>query len=107
MQAVGHPGFGLVLDVGCAGLAGEDLAAVLHRHGPSICHVQLAERGLAPLADSGWHAKAGPILSAWLRRAAADGREEPGVCIEALTPAGSDCTEAVRHSIEVARRWYS
>ena len=107
VQAVGEPGFGLVLDVGCAGLAGEDLRAVLLRHGPRICHIQLAEQGLAPLADSPWHAHAGPILSAWLAQITRDGREEPGVCIEALTPDGTDPAEAARHSIEVARRWYS
>lgn len=107
VRAIGHAAFGLVLDVGCAGLATEDLRAVLQRHGELVCHVQLAERGLAPLTDSDWHAKAGPILSAWLAQITRDGREEPGVCIEALTPDGTDPAEATRHSIEVARRWYS
>lgn len=104
---IDHPGFGLVLDVGCAGLAGEDLAAVLDRHGGLIRHVQLAERGLAPLADSDWHREAGPILSRWLTERARSGLPEPAVCIEALPPPGSDRAEVVRHSIAVAYRWYS
>ena len=102
-----HPGFGLVLDVGCAGLAGEDLAAVLDRHGSLVRHVQLAERGLAPLADSDWHREAGPILSRWLAGRARNGLPEPVVCIEALSPPASDRAEVVRRSIELARRWYS
>lgn len=107
VAAVDHPAFALVLDVGCAGLAGEDLAAVLTRHGPAIRHIQLAEQGLAPLSDSDWHRQAGPILSRWLARRTRDGLTEPGVCIEALSPPGSDPVDLVRRSIEVARRWYS
>lgn len=105
---IDHPGFALTLDVGCAGLAGEDLDAVLHRHGDRIRHVQLAEPGLAPLADgSPWHRQAGPLLGRFLAARAARGAVVPGVCIEALTPAGEDPVAAVRQSIAVARRWYS
>lgn len=107
VAAIDHPGFGLVLDVGCAGLAGEDLAAVLTRHGQVIRHVQLAERGLAPLADSPWHRQAGPILAHWLARRTRNGQPEPGICIEALSPPESDPADVVRRSIELARRWYS
>lgn len=107
VAAVDHPGFGLVLDVGCAGLAGEDLSAVLERHGNLVRHVQLAEQGLAPLADSAWHREAGPVLARWLSRRAGAGLAVPGVCIEALSPPASDPSAVVSDSIELARRWYS
>jgi D-psicose/D-tagatose/L-ribulose 3-epimerase len=105
---IDHPGFALTLDVGCAGLAGEDLDAVLHRHGDRIRHVQLAEPGLAPLADgSPWHRQAGPLLARFLQGRAARAAPVPGVCVEALTPPGDDPVATVRQSIAVARRWYS
>lgn len=100
VEAVAHPGMGLVLDVGCAGLAGEDLAEVLRRHGPRIGHVQLAERALAPLsAANPWHAQAGPLLAAAL----------PGrvACIEALVPPEDDPLAAIARSLDVAQRWYA
>ncbi len=107
VAAIDHPGFALTLDVGCAGLVGEDLRQVLARHGALVRHVQLAEPGLAPLADADWHRVAGPVLAAWLDERAATGASVPGVCIEALTPDGSDPAAAVGQSIAIARRWYS
>lgn len=107
VRRVAHPGFGLCFDVGCAGLAGEDPAAVLDRHGDLVCHVQIAGRDLAPLVDSDWHRCAGPLLAGWLKARAATGQVLPGVCIEALCPPGADACATVRHSIEVVRRWYS
>jgi D-psicose/D-tagatose/L-ribulose 3-epimerase len=96
---IASPGMGLVLDVGCAGLAGEDPAAIAARHGQWIRHVQLAERGLAPLDPANpWHGLAGPPL-----RGALAGRV---ACIEALTPVGDDPLAALGQSLDVADRWY-
>ncbi len=105
--AVGSPGFGLVLDVGCAGLAGEALAAVVRRHRRLIGHVQLAERDLAPLSsDNRWHETAGEALGA-LSEAADDDTPARIACIEALTPAGTDPVDAVGTCLDVAQRWYA
>ena len=102
--AVDSPGFGLVLDIGCAGLAGEDLDAVIARHHPTIGHVQIAERDLALLAsDNPWHETAGKALAGLPASAAHPDRV---ACIEALTPAGADPLEAVRACLDVARRCY-
>ncbi|MET0509180.1 MAG: sugar phosphate isomerase/epimerase [Burkholderiaceae bacterium] len=108
VRRIDEPGFGLVLDVGCAGLVGEDLRAVLTRHGTLVRHIQLAEPALAPLDDEhGWHRYAGPIVSRFLDSLGQCGAPVPGVCIEALTPVGGDAVIAIRQSIAVARRWYS
>jgi sugar phosphate isomerase/epimerase len=108
VRRIDERGFGLVLDVGCAGLAGEDLEAVLARHGTLVRHIQLAEPALAPLDDEhDWHRYAGPIVGRFLDDCTRCGAPVPGLCIEALTPAGGDAVVAVRQSIAVARRWYS
>ncbi|MGE0800030.1 MAG: sugar phosphate isomerase/epimerase family protein [Lautropia sp.] len=99
VERIDHPGFGLTLDVGCLGLAGEDVAAVLARCASRITHVQLAEHRLAPLsANNRLHARAGPAIS----------RALPGrvACIEALTPAGHSAVDAVAQSLAVARAHY-
>ncbi|MGE0310984.1 MAG: sugar phosphate isomerase/epimerase family protein [Lautropia sp.] len=106
VDAVDSPGFGLVLDVGCAGLAGEDLDAVVLRHGHLVGHVQLAERDLAPLAgDNRWHEVAGRALGA--RAPGRAGVPPPIACIEALTPTDADPLDTVAACLDVARRWYA
>jgi D-psicose/D-tagatose/L-ribulose 3-epimerase len=99
VERVGHPAFRLTLDVGCIGLAGEDPAAVVRRHGRLASHVQLAEYELAPLrADNPVHAAAGAALAAAL----------PGrvACIEALKPPEMSAVDAIAQCLDVAQRHY-
>ena len=104
VQRVGHAAFRLTLDVGCIGLAGEDPAAVVQRHGHLVSHVQLAEFELAPLrAENPLHPAAGAALMAAL----------PGrvACIEALQPPALQPPElsavnAVAQCLDVAQRHY-
>ncbi len=99
VQRVGHAAFRLTLDVGCMGLAGEDPAVVVQRHGHLASHVQLAEFELAPLrADNALHASAGAALMAAL----------PGrvACIEALQPPEMSALDAVARCLDVAQRHY-
>ena len=99
VRRVGHAAFRLTLDVGCIGLAGEDPAAVVRRHGDLVSHVQLAEFELAPLrADNPLHVAAGAALAAAL----------PGrvACIEALQPPEMSALAAVAQCLDVAQRHY-
>lgn len=96
---VGSKGFGLVFDVGCAALAGEDVAATARRHAPRVTHVQIAEYELAPLdPDNPVHAAAGAALGAAL----------PGrvASVEALRPPDMSAMEAITQSLAVATRHY-
>lgn len=99
VQRVGHEAFRLTLDVGCIGLAGEDPAAVVRRHGHLVSHVQLAEYELAPLrADNPVHAAAGAALTTALPARVA--------CIEALRPPGMSAVDAIAQCLDVAQRHY-
>ena len=100
VERVGHPAFRLTLDVGCIGLANEDAAAVLQRHGHLVSHVQVAEYELAPLsAGNPVHAAAGRALSASLPARVA--------CIEALQPPEQSAVDAIAQCLDVAQRHYS
>jgi sugar phosphate isomerase/epimerase len=96
---VSSRGFGLVFDVGCAALSGEDVGATARRHAHLVTHVQIAEYELAPL-DSGnpVHALAGPALGAAL----------PGrvASVEALRPPDMSALDAISRSLDVAARHY-
>lgn len=99
VEAVDHPGLRLTLDIGCLGLAGEDVDRVLTRCGHLVGHVQLAEPGLVPLAAGNpLHAAVGPRVD----------RALPGrvACAEALTPDGEDAAAAVARSLAVALAHY-
>lgn len=99
VKQIGEPGFGLTLDVGCLGLAGESAVAVLARSAAHIAHVQLAERDLAPLdPENPWHARVGPTLR--------DALPARVACIEALPPDGSSPVAAVERSLMVALSHY-
>jgi sugar phosphate isomerase/epimerase len=99
VERVSSPGFGLVFDVGCAALAGEDVAAVARRHATLVRHVQIAEFELAPLdAANPVHAVAGRAL-----RTALAGRV---ASVEALAPPEMPTLEAIAQSIAVATRYY-
>lgn len=98
VQRVGHAAFRLTLDVGCIGLAGEDPADVVQRHGHLVSHVQLAEFELAPLrADNPLHASAAAALAALPGRVA---------CVEALQPPRMSALDAVAQCLDVAQRHY-
>jgi D-psicose/D-tagatose/L-ribulose 3-epimerase len=99
VERVGSPGFGLTLDLGCIGLAQEDVGAIIQRHERLISHVQLAEYQLAPLSpDNPLHARAGPVVD----------RRLPGrvACIEALKPSDISSLDAIAQSLDVAQRHY-
>jgi sugar phosphate isomerase/epimerase len=99
VQRVDSEGFRLTLDIGCAGLAGEDIAGIVGRHERLISHVQLAEYGLSPLcAANPLHAVAGPVAT----------RALPGrvACIEALKPPDISSLDAIAQSLDVAQRHY-
>lgn len=99
VEQVGSAACRLTLDVGCAGLAQEDIAAIVRRHEPLISHVQLAEFQLAPLdAGNPLHALAGPLVTRGL----------PGrvACIEALKPPDVSSVDAIAQSLDVAQRHY-
>jgi D-psicose/D-tagatose/L-ribulose 3-epimerase len=99
VEKVGSAAFRLTLDVGCLGLAGEDVAAILQRHRRLISHVQLAEYQLAPLDPANpIHALAGPLVAAAL----------PGrvACIEALKPPLGSSLDAIAKSLDVAQTHY-
>jgi D-psicose/D-tagatose/L-ribulose 3-epimerase len=99
VERVSSRGFGLVLDVGCAALAGEDVAAVAQRHAALVRHAQIAEFELAPLDPANpIHAVAGPAL-----RAALAGRV---ASVEALAPPHMPALEAIAQSLAVAMRHY-
>lgn len=99
VATVASPGFGLVFDVGCAGLAGEDIAAVAARHARQVRHVQIAEYQLAPLdPESPVHPVAGPAVKAALAGRVAS--------VEALAPPDMPVAEAIARSIAVATRHY-
>jgi len=99
VERVDLSSFRLTLDVGCAGLAQEDIAGILRRHERIISHVQLAEYEMAPLnAANPWHRRAGPVV-----RQALPGRV---ACIEALKPPDMSSLEAIAQSVDVAQRLY-
>jgi D-psicose/D-tagatose/L-ribulose 3-epimerase len=96
VELVGHPSFRLTLDLGCIRLAGEDVAAVVRRHGHLVSHVQLAEYELA-LLDAGnpLHAVAGEVLPKFLAGRVA--------CIEALKPPELSAVDAIAQCLDVAQ----
>ena len=99
VERVDLPSFRLTLDIGCAGLAQEDIAEIVRRHERLISHVQLAEYALAPLnAGNPWHEHAGPLV-----RGALPGRV---ACIEGLKPPDISSLDAIAQSLDVAQRHY-
>lgn len=99
VQHIDNDAFRLTLDIGCIGLAEEDLEAVLERHGHLVSHVQLAEFQLAPLdINNPLHARAGPLVAARLPAHVA--------CIEALKPRDVSSLDAIAQSLDVAQAFY-
>jgi sugar phosphate isomerase/epimerase len=99
VERVGSGAFRLTLDVGCAGLAQEDVAGIVERHAHLVSHVQLAEFQLAPLSPGNpVHARAAPVL-----RSSLPGRV---ACIEALKPPEMSAVASISQCLDVAQRHY-